>query len=88
MSRCKLNDRALGRKISRAMHRCGLTQARLAERMGTSQPTVSAMLAGKRRITTAQLAAVVDAIEPGADLRWELLCRINDAGPPSAEPPP
>ena len=50
-----------GALIAAARQRCGLTQAELAERAGTSQPVISAYEHGRRDPTFRTLARLIEA---------------------------
>lgn len=66
------SPRALGRAIREARNRRGLTQSQLAEKIGSSQPTVSQIERG-HAITVATLLRLLAA------LRLELI--IQDRSP-------
>jgi transcriptional regulator with XRE-family HTH domain len=51
-------------------HALGLTQAEVAERLGVSSSYLSAVEAGKRNLTIAQLANIANAIRLGIDISF------------------
>lgn len=65
-----LASRLIGREIRRARVEAGLTQAVVAERLGTSAPYVANLEAGRLNLTLGQLARVAEAL--GADLEIAL----------------
>jgi transcriptional regulator with XRE-family HTH domain len=53
----------VGQAIRHARRDVGMTQAALADRLGTSAPYVSSVETGRANLTVGQLAAVADAME-------------------------
>lgn len=54
-------DNKLGEKIRQAIKEAGLTQQKLADKIGTTNPVVNVWVTGKRNPTTASLKKIADA---------------------------
>jgi transcriptional regulator with XRE-family HTH domain len=73
-----------GDAIRSARHAIGITQAQLADRMGTTAPYVSGLETGRTNVTVGQLWAVADALR--VELHIEL--RVPHARPEPVIPTP
>jgi transcriptional regulator with XRE-family HTH domain len=64
----EIHAKVVGRKLSDTRQALGLTQAEVAERLGVSASYLSAVEAGKRNLTLAQLANIANAMRLGIDI--------------------
>jgi XRE family transcriptional regulator, fatty acid utilization regulator len=60
----------MGRKLNETRQALGLTQAEVAERLGVSASYLSAVEAGKRNLTLAQLANIANAMRLGIEVSF------------------
>jgi transcriptional regulator with XRE-family HTH domain len=73
MPRTAVSDvhaKVVGRELREARSALGLTQAEVAGRLGVSASYVSAVEAGKRNLTLAQLANIANAMRLGIDVSF------------------
>jgi UDP-N-acetylglucosamine 1-carboxyvinyltransferase len=70
-------SKLVGDSIRSARHEAGLTQAELAERLGTTPAYITNVEAGRTNLTIGQLAHIADALGADLDVRLPLLA----AGP-------
>ncbi len=73
MPRTAVSDvhaKVVGRELRDARSALGLTQAEVAGRLGVSASYVSAVEAGKRNLTLAQLANIANAMRLGIDVSF------------------
>ena len=73
MPRTAVSDvhaRVIGRELRQTRHALGLTQAEVAGRLGVSPSYLSAIEAGKRNLTVAQLANIAGAMRLGIDVSF------------------
>lgn len=73
MPRTAVSDvhaKVVGRELREARSALGLTQAEVAGRLGVSASYVSAVEAGKRNLTLAQLANIANAMRLGIDISF------------------
>jgi len=66
----EVHAKVIGRKLNETRHALGLTQAEVAERLGVSASYISAVEAGKRNLTLAQLANIAAAMRLGIDVAF------------------
>jgi transcriptional regulator with XRE-family HTH domain len=66
----EIHAKVVGRKLSDARQALGLTQAEVAERLGISASYLSAVEAGRRNLTLAQLAGIAGAMRLGIDVSF------------------
>lgn len=66
----EVHAKVVGRKLSDTRHALGLTQAEVAKRLGVSASYISAVEAGKRNLTLAQLANIANAMRLGIDVSF------------------
>jgi transcriptional regulator with XRE-family HTH domain len=66
----EIHAKVVGRKLSDTRQALGLTQAEVAERLGVSASYLSAVEAGKRNLTLAQLANIANAMRLGIDISF------------------
>ncbi|MCL2453750.1 MAG: helix-turn-helix domain-containing protein [Micrococcales bacterium] len=59
---CQSSDSGAIEAISRAMSEAGVSQSRLARRLGTTQQSVSRRLAGKTPISVPELLLIADEL--------------------------
>jgi transcriptional regulator with XRE-family HTH domain len=70
MPRTAVSDvhaKVVGRELKEARRAIGMTQAEVAERLGVSVSYVSAVEAGRRNLTLAQLANIANAMRLGIE---------------------
>jgi len=65
-----VHARVIGRELRQTRHALGLTQAEVAGRLGVSPSYLSAIEAGKRNLTVAQLANIAGAMRLGIDVSF------------------
>jgi len=73
MPRTAVSDvhaKVVGRELREARSALGLSQAEVAGRLGVSASYVSAVEAGKRNLTLAQLANIANAMRLGIDVSF------------------
>ena len=73
MPRTAVSDvhaKVVGHELREARSALGLTQAEVAGRLGVSASYVSAVEAGKRNLTLAQLANIANAMRLGIDVSF------------------
>lgn len=70
----------LGRAVAKALADAGMTQTQLADATGIAQPSLSAMLAGRRTVTGESLIRMHDAMT-GGDARKSLTQAIKTRAP-------
>ncbi|HEV3047548.1 MAG TPA: helix-turn-helix transcriptional regulator [Solirubrobacteraceae bacterium] len=66
----EIHAKIVGREIKDTRLALGLTQAEVAERLGVSPSYVSAIEAGRRNLTLAQLANIANAMRLGVDISF------------------
>jgi transcriptional regulator with XRE-family HTH domain len=66
----EIHAKVIGRKLSETRQALGLTQAEVAERLGVSASYLSAVEAGKRNVTVAQLANIANAMRLGIEVSF------------------
>jgi UDP-N-acetylglucosamine 1-carboxyvinyltransferase len=66
----EVHAKVIGRKLSETRQGLGLTQAEVAERLGVSASYLSAVEAGKRNLTLAQLANIAGAMRLGIEVSF------------------
>jgi transcriptional regulator with XRE-family HTH domain len=66
----EIHAKVIGRKLSETRQALGLTQAEVAERLGVSASYLSAVEAGKRNLTVAQLANIANAMRLGIEVSF------------------
>jgi len=66
----EIHAKVVGHKLSDTRQALGLTQAEVAERLGVSASYLSAVEAGKRNLTLAQLANIANAMRLGIDVSF------------------
>ena len=66
----EVHAKVLGRKLKDTRQALGLTQAEVAGRLGVSPSYVSAVEAGKRNLTLAQLANIANAMRLGIEVSF------------------
>jgi transcriptional regulator with XRE-family HTH domain len=93
MPRTAVSDvhaKVVGRELREARSALGLTQAEVAGRLGVSASYVSAVEAGKRNLTLAQLANIANAMRLGIDVSFVRPdgSPVRDAPPSRAHKPP
>ncbi len=66
----EIHAKVIGRKLSETRQALGLTQANVAERLGVSASYISAVEAGKRNLTVAQLANIANAMRLGIEVSF------------------
>jgi hypothetical protein len=64
----EIHAKVIGRKLSETRQALGLTQAEVAGRLGVSASYLSAVEAGKRNLTLAQLANIASAMRLGIEI--------------------
>ena len=62
---------ALAKAVIRARHRAGLTQEKLARKMGTTQPTVARLESGRTRPSMRTLQRLARATESRLQISFE-----------------
>jgi transcriptional regulator with XRE-family HTH domain len=72
-----------GRRLKEARNARGLTQATLAERIGSTQPQIVEMEAGTRVVNLVTAVKLADALYVSLD--W-LAGRVNVGGPADPQP--
>jgi transcriptional regulator with XRE-family HTH domain len=65
-----VHAKVVGRELKGTRRALGLTQAEVAGRLGVSASYVSAVEAGKRNLTLAQLANIANAMRLGIDISF------------------
>jgi transcriptional regulator with XRE-family HTH domain len=73
MPRTAVSDvhaKVIGRELRETRSALGLTQVEVAERLGVSASYISAVEAGKRNLTLAQLANIASAMRLGIDVSF------------------
>jgi transcriptional regulator with XRE-family HTH domain len=73
MPRTAVSDvhaKVVGRELREARSALGLTQVAVAGRLGVSASYISAVEAGKRNLTLAQLANIANAMRLGIDVSF------------------
>lgn len=73
MPRTAVSDvhaRVVGRELKETRTALGLTQVEVAGRLGVSASYISAVEAGKRNLTLAQLANIANAMRLGIDVSF------------------
>jgi transcriptional regulator with XRE-family HTH domain len=65
-----IHAKVVGRELKDTRCALGLTQAEVAGRLGVSASYVSAVEAGKRNLTLAQLANIANAMRLGIDVSF------------------
>jgi DNA-binding XRE family transcriptional regulator len=65
-----VHAKVVGRELRETRHALGLTQAEVAGRLGVSPSYVSAVEAGKRNLTLAQLANIANAMRLGIEVSF------------------
>ncbi|MGP0100397.1 MAG: helix-turn-helix domain-containing protein [Solirubrobacteraceae bacterium] len=73
MPRTAVSDvhaKVVGRELRETRRALGLTQAEVAGRLGVSPSYVSAVEAGKRNLTLAQLANIANAMRLGIEVSF------------------
>ncbi len=66
----EIHAKVVGRKLGDTRRALGLTQAEVAERLGVSASYISAVEAGKRNLTLAQLANIANAMRLGIEVSF------------------
>lgn len=66
----EIHAKVIGRKLSETRQALGLTQAEVAERLRVSASYLSAVEAGKRNLTVAQLANIANAMRLGIEVSF------------------
>lgn len=66
----EIHAKVIGRKLGETRQALGLTQAEVAERLGVSASYLSAVEAGKRNLTVAQLANIANAMRLGIEVSF------------------
>jgi transcriptional regulator with XRE-family HTH domain len=66
----EVHAKVVGRELKGTRRALGLTQAEVAGRLGVSASYVSAVEAGKRNLTLAQLANIANAMRLGIDISF------------------
>lgn len=66
----EIHAKVIGRKLSETRQALGLTQAEVAERLEVSASYLSAVEAGKRNLTLAQLANIANAMRLGIEVSF------------------
>jgi transcriptional regulator with XRE-family HTH domain len=66
----EVHAKVIGRKLSETRQALGLTQAEVAHRLGVSASYLSAVEAGKRNLTVAQLANIANAMRLGIHISF------------------
>jgi XRE family transcriptional regulator, fatty acid utilization regulator len=66
----EIHAKVVGREIKDTRQALGLTQAEVAERLGVSASYLSAVEAGKRNLTVAQLANIANAMRLGIEVSF------------------
>lgn len=66
----EIHAKVVGREIGEARRALGLTQAKVAERLGVSPSYISAVEAGRRNLTLGQLANIANAMRLGLDISF------------------
>jgi transcriptional regulator with XRE-family HTH domain len=66
----EIHAKVVGRKLKETRQVLGLTQAEVAGRLGVSSSYVSAVEAGKRNLTLAQLANIANAMRLGIEVSF------------------
>jgi transcriptional regulator with XRE-family HTH domain len=66
----EVHAKVVGRELKGTRRALGLTQAEVAGRLGVSASYVSAVEAGKRNLTLAQLANIANALRLGIDISF------------------
>ncbi len=73
MPRTAVSDvhaKVIGRDLRETRHSLGLSQAEVAGRLGVSASYISAVEAGKRNLTLAQLANIANAMRLGIEVSF------------------
>jgi transcriptional regulator with XRE-family HTH domain len=73
MPRTAVSDvhaKVVGRELRETRRAIGMTQAQVAERLGVSASYISAVEAGKRNLTLAQLANIANAMRLGIEVSF------------------
>jgi transcriptional regulator with XRE-family HTH domain len=65
-----VHAKVVGRELREARSALGLTQVEVAGRLGVSASYISAVEAGKRNLTLAQLANIANAMRLGIDVSF------------------
>lgn len=66
----EIHAKVVGRELKDTRQALGLTQAKVAERLGVSASYVSAVEAGRRNLTLGQLANIANAMRLGIDISF------------------
>jgi transcriptional regulator with XRE-family HTH domain len=65
-----VHSKVVGRELRETRRALGMTQAEVAERLGVSASYISAVEAGKRNLTLAQLANIANAMRLGIEVAF------------------
>ena len=66
----EIHAKVVGREIKDTRQALGLTQVEVAQRLGVSASYLSAVEAGKRNLTVAQLANIANAMRLGIEVSF------------------